>query len=63
LKDYGYAGIDDSSKVLHLLKGIKSTGIDFCKTKVMTSPSLRDDFAETDEVYSTFIKHMKAENP
>jgi hypothetical protein len=25
LKDYGYADIDDSSKVLHLLKGIKTT--------------------------------------
>jgi hypothetical protein len=25
LKDYGYAGIDDSSKVCHLLKGIKTT--------------------------------------
>jgi hypothetical protein len=25
LKDYGYAGIDDSSKVRHLLKGIKTT--------------------------------------
>jgi hypothetical protein len=25
LKDYGYAGIDDSSKVPHLLKGIKTT--------------------------------------
>jgi hypothetical protein len=25
LKDYDYAGIDDSSKVRHLLKGIKTT--------------------------------------
>jgi hypothetical protein len=25
LKYYGYAGIDDSSKVRHLLKGIKTT--------------------------------------
>jgi hypothetical protein len=25
IKDYGYAGIDDSSKVRHLLKGIKIT--------------------------------------
>jgi hypothetical protein len=25
LKDYGYAGIDDSSKVRHLLKGIKTS--------------------------------------
>jgi hypothetical protein len=29
----------------------------------MASPSLRDDFAATVELYSTFIKKMKAENP
>jgi hypothetical protein len=60
LKDYGYAGIDDSSKVCHLLKGIKTTELDVCKTQVMASPSLRDDFAATVELYSTFIKKMKA---
>jgi hypothetical protein len=63
LKDYGYAGIDDSSKVRHLLKGIKTTELDVCKMQVMVSPSLRDDFAATVELYFTFIKQMKAENP
>jgi hypothetical protein len=29
----------------------------------MASPSLRDDFDLTVELYSTFIKQMKAENP
>jgi hypothetical protein len=29
----------------------------------MASPSLRDNFAATVELYSTFIKQMKAENP
>jgi hypothetical protein len=56
LKDYGYAGIDDSSKVRHLLKGIKTTELEVCKTRVMASPSLCDEFAATVEVYSTFIK-------
>jgi hypothetical protein len=56
LKDYGYAGIYDSSKVHHLIKGIKRTELDVCKTQVMASPSLRDDFS------ATFIKQMKAEN-
>jgi hypothetical protein len=63
LKDYGYAGIDDSSKVRHLLKGIKTTDLDVCKARVMASPSLRDDFAATVELYSTFIKKLKAEKP
>jgi hypothetical protein len=63
LKYYGYTGIDDSSKVCHLLNGIKTTEIDVCKTQVMASPSLCDDFAATVELYSTFIKQMKDENP
>jgi hypothetical protein len=63
LKYYVYSGIDDSSKVCHLLKGIKTTEFDVCKTQVMASTSLRDDFAATVELYSTFIKQMKAESP
>jgi hypothetical protein len=31
--------------------------------QVMASPSLRDNFAATVELHSTFIKQMKAENP
>jgi hypothetical protein len=50
LKDYGYAGIDDSSEVCHLLKGIKTTELDVCKTHMMASPSLRDNFATTVEL-------------
>jgi hypothetical protein len=44
LKYYGYAGIYDSSKVRHLLKGIKTTEFEVCKMHVMASPCLRDDF-------------------
>jgi hypothetical protein len=63
LKDYGYAGIYDSSKVRHLLKVIKTTELYVCKTQVMASPSLRYIFEATVELYSTFIKQMKAAKP
>jgi hypothetical protein len=63
LKDFDYAGIYDSSKVRHLLKGVKTTELDVCKTQVMASLSLSDDFAETAELYYTFIKKIKDENP
>jgi hypothetical protein len=53
LQDYGYDGIDDSSKVRHLLKCIKTTELYVCKTQVMASPTLRDDFATTVELYFT----------
>jgi hypothetical protein len=62
LNDYSYAVIDDSSKVRNSLKGIKTTELDVYKTQVMAGSSLRDDFASTVELYSTFIKQMKAEN-
>jgi hypothetical protein len=60
LKEYGYSGIDDSSKVRHLLKGIKTTELDVLKSQVMASTTMRDDFPGTVELYSTFIKQMKA---
>jgi hypothetical protein len=63
LKDYGYAGIDDSSKVRHLLKGINTTELNVCKTLVMAIPSLRHDYFATVELYSTFINKMKSGNP
>jgi hypothetical protein len=63
MKDLGYAVIDDSSKVRHLLKGIKTTYLDVCKAQVIASPSLRDDFSATVELYSTFINQLKAEKP
>jgi hypothetical protein len=44
LKEYGYSGIDHSSKVRHLLKGIKKTELDVFKAQVMDNPSLRDNF-------------------
>jgi hypothetical protein len=63
LKYYGYARIYDSSKVCHLLKGINTTDLDVCKTQVMISLILRDDFTATVELYYTFIKQTKADNP
>jgi hypothetical protein len=61
LKKYGYAGIDDSSKVRHLLKVIKTTELNVFKMQVMASASFRDHFTLTGQLYSTFIKKMKAE--
>jgi hypothetical protein len=45
------------------MKGIKTTEFGFCKANIMSSPTLREDFSGTVELYSTFIKQMKAENP
>jgi hypothetical protein len=50
LKDYVYAGIYDSFKVRHLLKGTKTTELDVYKTQIMVSPTLPDDFTATVEL-------------
>jgi hypothetical protein len=47
LKDYGFFGIDDLSKVRHFLEGIKTTELYPFNTQMMTSPSLLDDYAST----------------
>jgi hypothetical protein len=45
------------------LKEIKITELDVCKTQVVPSPICRYDFANTVELYSTFIKKIKEDNP
>jgi hypothetical protein len=62
-KEYGYSVIYDCSKVRHLMKGIKTMELDVCKANIMASPTLRDDLSGMVELYSSFIKQMKAENP
>jgi hypothetical protein len=46
-----------------LFKGIKTSELDVCKAQVMAIPPLRDDFAATFELYSTFINQLRAEKP
>jgi hypothetical protein len=45
-----------------VLKGIKTNDLDVCKAQVMNIPALRDDVPATVELFSTFIKQMKADN-
>jgi hypothetical protein len=63
LKEYGHSGIDGSSKVRILMKGIKTTELDICKANIMTNPEMHDNFEAMVELYSTFIKQTKVDNP
>jgi hypothetical protein len=45
------------------LRGIKTSELDVCKTQGVVILFLHDNFAAAFEIYSTFIKHIKAENP
>jgi fatty acid/phospholipid biosynthesis enzyme len=55
--------IEDSSKVMIFMKGIKTTELDVCKANITAKPAMRNNFAAMVELYSTFVKQMKAEKP
>jgi hypothetical protein len=59
LKAYGYAGIDDRSKVRHLLDGIKDKSLDVIKAQVMSTPALRVDFDACVTIYKDYIKQTE----
>ena len=63
LKDYGYSGIDERSKVRHLLEGIKSFSFDSVKATILSSTVLRNDFDGCVSLYTDFISQMQSVAP
>ena len=53
---HGYAGIDNRSKVRHLVAGIKTTALDSVKTRIMSDAALRQDFDACVNLYKDVIK-------
>ena len=64
LTGHGHAGIDDGSKVRHLIAGIKTSALDSVKTRIMLDAALRTDFEACVTLYKDFIKQSTAlQNP
>ena len=65
LTEHGYAGIDNHSKVCHLLKGIKTKQLDSIKTQIMSDAELCTDFDSCVNLFQDFIKqnHSMNSNP
>ena len=57
---HGYAGIDNRSKVRHLVAGIKTTTLDSVKTRIMSDAALHQDFDACVNLYKDFIKQKSA---
>ena len=55
LVEHGYSGIDDWSKVRHLMSSIKTKVLDPVKTQIMASSTLRNDFDACVNLYKEFI--------
>ena len=60
LTEHGYVGIDERSKVRHLMAGIKTKDLDSVKTQIMASATLRSDFQGCVTLYKDFIAQNKS---
>ena len=56
LKQHGYSGIDERSKVRHLTNGIKTKALDSVKTQILSSAALRNDFSACVNLFQDFIE-------
>ena len=57
--EYGYTGIDEQSKVRHLLDGIKTNELDTAKGQIWASPRLQTHFNECVTIFQDFINNKK----
>jgi hypothetical protein len=55
LTQYGHAGIDQRSKVRHLIRGIKTKTLDTVKSQILSSATLRNDFDACVNLYQDYI--------
>ena len=62
LKRYGYAGIDESSKVRRLNSGIKTEKLNAPKAQIMSNRALQDNFDDAVGLYQDFIAQSKPTN-
>ena len=59
LKEYMYSGIDKSSKVRHLLLGVKIKTLDAIKNQIIASNTLCSNFASCVTFYKVFISQAR----
>ena len=62
LKEQGYSGIDERSKVRLLINGILTKDLDTVKTQILSSSDLRNDFAKRVNLYQDFISQSTSNN-
>ena len=58
LMEYGYVGIDERSKVRHLIDGIKTEKLDTIKATILARQELRTDFDGCVNLYKDFIAQL-----
>jgi hypothetical protein len=63
LTDFGYAGIDDRTKVRYLLDGIKTNDLAAPKSTILSDQALRSDFDRCVTLFKSFIEQNSTSNP
>ena len=61
LVQHGYPGIDERSKVRHLLDGIKTNELDTAKGQIWASPALQNNFDDCVTLFQDFINIKQTE--
>ena len=61
LVEHGYAGIDERSKVRHLMNGIKNRDFDPVKTRILSDATLRSNFDQCVNLYKDFIEQRSSD--
>ena len=61
LIEHRYAGIDEQSKVRHLLNGIKTKDLDPVKTRILSDTTLCNDFDACMSLFKDFIKQARTQ--
>ena len=62
LVEYGYIGIDERSKVRHLMDSIKTKALDAAKAQIMANADLRTDFNACVTLFKDFIAQERSAN-
>jgi hypothetical protein len=60
MMEYGYAGIDECTKVWYLLPGIKTSALTPCTANLMATPDIQNSFNQMAGAIKDFINHMKS---
>ena len=61
LEEHGYKGIDERSKVRHLIDGIKTPKLDTIKATILSSSEYRNSFDRCVTLYKDFIKQSEGQ--
>ena len=61
LTRYGYAGIDERSKVRYLIDGVKTPSLDAVKTRIMSDAALRGNFSGCVTLYRDMIEQQQTQ--